>query len=145
MSGPEKVNPFGGTGALPGARDWCSYEVNRVKERDVVRSPDGIKAAAMPGSEMLLEQAMAKELWQNTYAAENHDEYWAEGVQSWLDCIKVPTTGLSTDNASALPVAFISGFTLTVLGSIINGMLGAIREFIKWPMIPVCIRSLAEL
>lgn len=34
----------------------------------------------------LYEQAMAKEFWQNTYAAENHDEYWAEGVQSWLDC-----------------------------------------------------------
>ena len=34
----------------------------------------------------LYEQAMAKELWQNTYAAENHEEYWAEGVQSWLDC-----------------------------------------------------------
>src|SRR5262245_47831205 len=25
-------------------------------------------------------------LWKNTYAATNHKEYWAEGVQSWFDC-----------------------------------------------------------
>lgn len=29
--------------------------------------------------------AMAKGLWKGTYAAENADEYWAEGVQSWFD------------------------------------------------------------
>ena len=31
------------------------------------------------------EQAMAAGLWENTYAATNASEYWAEGVQSWLD------------------------------------------------------------
>lgn len=30
------------------------------------------------------EDAMAAGLWQGTYAAENLDEYWAEGVQSWF-------------------------------------------------------------
>ena len=29
-------------------------------------------------------------LWQSTYAAENADEYWAEGVQSWFDVNDVP-------------------------------------------------------
>lgn len=29
--------------------------------------------------------AIAKGLWRNTYAATNHDEYWAEGVQSYFD------------------------------------------------------------
>lgn len=30
------------------------------------------------------EQAMEKGLWQGTYAATNHHEYWAEGVQIWF-------------------------------------------------------------
>ena len=29
--------------------------------------------------------ALGAGLWQGTYAAENPDEYWAEGVQSWFD------------------------------------------------------------
>lgn len=31
------------------------------------------------------ETAIAKELWVNTYASGNRQEYWAEGVQSWFD------------------------------------------------------------
>lgn len=31
------------------------------------------------------ERAMEQELWKNTYAATNHKEYWAEGVQCWFD------------------------------------------------------------
>ena len=31
------------------------------------------------------DDAMKKGLWKGTYAAENADEYWAEGVQSWFD------------------------------------------------------------
>lgn len=30
--------------------------------------------------------AMREGLWKDTYAASNHKEYWAEGVQSWFDC-----------------------------------------------------------
>jgi hypothetical protein len=30
--------------------------------------------------------AMNKDLWQDTYAATNHEEYWAEGVQSYYNC-----------------------------------------------------------
>lgn len=29
--------------------------------------------------------ATERDLWKNTYAATNHDEYWAEGVQDWFD------------------------------------------------------------
>ncbi len=31
------------------------------------------------------EAAIDRGLWKNTYAATNHSEYWAEGVQSWFD------------------------------------------------------------
>jgi hypothetical protein len=30
-------------------------------------------------------RALEKGLWKSTYAATNHKEYWAEGVQSWFD------------------------------------------------------------
>ena len=36
--------------------------------------------------ERLYAQAMADGLWANTYAAQNVQEYWAEGTQSWFDC-----------------------------------------------------------
>jgi hypothetical protein len=36
--------------------------------------------------EQLYKQAMDEKLWENTYAATNVQEYWAEGVQSWFDC-----------------------------------------------------------
>ena len=32
------------------------------------------------------ETAMAAGKWKGTYAATNHKEYWAEGVQAWFDC-----------------------------------------------------------
>ena len=34
--------------------------------------------------EAAYENALAAGLWENTYAGENPDEYWAEGVQSWF-------------------------------------------------------------
>jgi alpha-glucosidase len=34
--------------------------------------------------------AVDKGLWKNTYAATNHSEYWAEGVQSYFDCNNPP-------------------------------------------------------
>lgn len=34
----------------------------------------------------LYSQAMEKKLWENTYAATNASEYWAEGVQDYWDC-----------------------------------------------------------
>ena len=33
----------------------------------------------------IYDRAMKKELWKKTYAATNHKEYWAEGVQSYFD------------------------------------------------------------
>jgi len=38
------------------------------------------------------EKAIKKGLWKNTYAAENHREYWAEGVQAWFDCDRESAT-----------------------------------------------------
>ena len=35
-------------------------------------------------------RAMDKGLWKETYAATNHKEYWAEGVQSYFDCNAPP-------------------------------------------------------
>ena len=35
--------------------------------------------------EQTYQDAVNAGLWQHTYAAENADEYWAEGVQSWFD------------------------------------------------------------
>ncbi len=32
------------------------------------------------------DSAIQKGLWKNTYAATNHAEYWAEGVQDWFHC-----------------------------------------------------------
>lgn len=34
--------------------------------------------------------ALAAGLWEGTYAATNHHEYWAEGVQSWFDTNRQP-------------------------------------------------------
>ena len=31
-------------------------------------------------------EAMQRGLWNGTYAATNHKEYFAEGVQDWFDC-----------------------------------------------------------
>jgi hypothetical protein len=36
------------------------------------------------------DQALAQGLWQGKYAANNHAEYWAEGVQSWFDTNRPP-------------------------------------------------------
>jgi alpha-glucosidase len=41
--------------------------------------------------------AVGKELWKNTYAASNHSEYWAEGVQSYFDCNNPPNRGVHND------------------------------------------------
>ena len=38
------------------------------------------------------EAARERGLWKNTYAATNHKEYWAEGVQSWFDDNAPPDT-----------------------------------------------------
>jgi hypothetical protein len=36
-------------------------------------------------------------LWKDTYAATNHSEYWAEGVQSYFDCNAPPNRGVHND------------------------------------------------
>jgi alpha-glucosidase len=41
-------------------------------------------------------KAMDTGLWAKTYAAENHKEYWAEGVQAYFDC-QAPPGGVHND------------------------------------------------
>ncbi len=36
------------------------------------------------------QRAITNGLWRKSYAATNHKEYWAEGVQSWFDCNRSP-------------------------------------------------------
>ena len=50
----------------------------------------------------IYQQAMAAGLWQNTYAATNYKEYWAEGVQCWFDA---NPRGLTAANGIHGPVA----------------------------------------
>jgi len=40
--------------------------------------------------EAAYEAAMKRDLWKSKYAANNHHEYWAEGVQSWFDTNRPP-------------------------------------------------------
>lgn len=42
-------------------------------------------------------RAMEMGLWKDTYAASNHSEYWAEGVQSYYDCNNPPNKGVHND------------------------------------------------
>jgi hypothetical protein len=42
-------------------------------------------------------RAMEAKLWQDTYAATNAGEYWAEGVQSYFDCNNPPNKGVHND------------------------------------------------
>jgi alpha-glucosidase len=42
-------------------------------------------------------RAVDKGLWKDTYAATNHSEYWAEGVQSYFDCNAPPNKGVHND------------------------------------------------
>jgi hypothetical protein len=42
-------------------------------------------------------KAMDAGLWKDTYAATNHSEYWAEGVQSYFDCNAPPRKGVHND------------------------------------------------
>jgi hypothetical protein len=41
--------------------------------------------------------ALDQSLWKDTYAATNHEEYWAEGVQSYFDCNNPPNRGVHND------------------------------------------------
>lgn len=51
-------------------------------------------------------KAMGAGLWQNTYAATNYREYWAEGVQCWFDA---NPRGLAAANGIHGPVATREG------------------------------------
>lgn len=43
------------------------------------------------------DHAMDKGIWKDTYAATNHKEYWAEGVQAYFDCAAPPQPGNHND------------------------------------------------
>jgi alpha-glucosidase len=44
----------------------------------------------------IFDRAIAKGLWEKTYAATNHKEFWAEGVQSYFDT-NAPKGGVHND------------------------------------------------
>ena len=54
-------------------------------------------ASSTPGCRKAYKKAMDKGLWKDTYAATNHSEYWAEGVQSYFDCNNPPNKGVHND------------------------------------------------
>jgi alpha-glucosidase len=45
----------------------------------------------------IYKNAMDKGIWKDTYAATNHKEYWAEGVQAYFDCAAPPAKGVHND------------------------------------------------
>ncbi|MGM9510342.1 DUF5018 domain-containing protein [Larkinella sp. GY13] len=49
--------------------------------------------------ESIFKEAIAKGLWNNTYATTNFYEYWAEGVQCWYDLNKeaIPSNGIHNE------------------------------------------------
>ena len=53
-----------------------------VLQMGVEQQPKG--TAFRTRLEAAYEAALAAGLWENTYAGDNPDEYWAEGVQSWF-------------------------------------------------------------
>ena len=42
----------------------------------------------------LYEEALARDLWTDTYAGSNRQEYWAEGIQAWFDVNQDPQEGI---------------------------------------------------
>ncbi len=54
-----------------------AHTIHEIALKEVDPAFDGRLKAAY-------EEAMKKGLWQGTYAATNHHEYWAEGVQIWF-------------------------------------------------------------
>jgi xylan 1,4-beta-xylosidase len=47
--------------------------------------------------QQLYDEAMKSGLWENTYAATNPEEYWAEAVQSYFDCNAPPRRRVHND------------------------------------------------
>lgn len=45
-------------------------------------------------------RSLEKGLWKDTYAATNHSEFWAEGVQSYFDCNAPPRKGVHNEIAT---------------------------------------------
>jgi hypothetical protein len=56
-----------------------AHTIHQIALREVDAAFDGRLAHAYS-------EAMKAQRWQNTYAATNRSEYWAEGVQSWFHC-----------------------------------------------------------
>ncbi len=77
------------------AEDILVHEfAHTVLQMGVDRQPGG--AAFRARLRTAYQGAMDAGLWANTYAAENVEEYWAEGVQSWfgLNDWAIPTNGI---------------------------------------------------
>jgi len=65
-----------------------AYETNKKASARIFRYQLGVKPIDKRFDEelqQLYENALKKGLWKDTCAAKSHEEYWAEGVQSWFD------------------------------------------------------------
>jgi alpha-glucosidase len=67
-----------------------SHAIHEQAMRDVDPQFDGRLRRAY-------DKAMEAGLWKDTYAATNHKEYWAEGVQAYFDCAAPPAKGVHND------------------------------------------------
>jgi hypothetical protein len=74
------------------------------------------------------ESAKSKGLWAGTYALTNPSEYWAEGVQSWLDCN-------ATKNASHNGVRIREA--LEVYDPDLAMLIGKVFKNHKWRYVPL--------
>ena len=76
--------------------DILVHEFSHAIETIGIKVADPILHARL---EQAYTTAMAKGLWQRTYAAQDMHEYWAEGVQDWFDCNieKTPPNGIHNE------------------------------------------------
>jgi hypothetical protein len=71
----------------------------------------------------IYEQAIADGLWEDTYAATNPEEYWAEGVQSYfnVNLEAIPTNGIHNDINTRDELAAYDPFLYALIDSIFAG------------------------
>ena len=70
------------TDLFPNEEILVHEAAHAVLQMGIESQPGGV--AFRQELERAYRDALDAGLWQNTYAAENPDEYWAEGVQSWF-------------------------------------------------------------
>lgn len=78
--------------------------------------------------ERIYQEAMAAGRWADTYAATNANEYWAEGVQSWLD------NNLSADPPDGIHGPVDTRAELAVYDPALAELIGDVFPAERWPI-----------